>query len=544
MPERALTAEELAALPPEVRQAMGLTAKAERVASPEEIAAAGLEAPQPVQPRLPPGFFKNLIQQYGAGALKQGLDEAAGEIVQHAPGTSPTNETYRKARDAVRSDLAAGSTEYPVSSFLANVAGDVSSDALLKRAGLPVLSTGYQAAAGGLSGLLGGEAELTSDKRTTGDVARAGIDAGVGATLGAVVPKVAQGAGRVMGPLLRKARAGLEAGAVGLGRRVLQGGSDLAGARFKEVPAEAILEALRSGAIVPMGTTGGAFKRLERMASERGAGYAALLQDLEDMGFKGPEVAPLVESLLSRADEMARNTITSGAPAGVLRRAGENLDDIARGGRNMAGPPVDSIPLTQADEIKRAAQSEAKYGLLSDTPVNESKKEVASQVRQAIEDAIETQGAQFPADSIERAQAEAFVPVKRQLARTIAARNLAEKGNTRVSGRNAVGLREALMGAMLSGGGVAAGGAPVESLIGGLGTAAALSMAGRRLPSTGASALYQGSKAARSLADAAARNPQTAGLPVAKGAADLSREQLSALIDYLEGPRRKKEKKQ
>jgi hypothetical protein len=539
MPPRKLSPEEAAALGLPVPQQP-------RQLPQEEARAIGLDVPTPVQPKVPPGFFKNLIQQYGAGALKQGLDEATGEIVQRAPGTSPTNETYRKARDAVRSDLAAGSAEYPISSFLANVAGDVSSDALLKRTGLPVLSTGYQAAAGGLSGLLGGEAELTSDQRTSGDMARAAIDTGVGAGLGAVVPKVAQGAGRVMGPLLRKARAGLEAGAVGLGRRVLQGGSDLAGARFKEVPAEAILEAIRSGGILPFGTTGGAFKRLEALAKVRGAGYGALLEDLQDMGFKGPEVQSLVDALLSKADDLGQ-TVTSKLPARVLRTAATNTENLARGGNDVVkpvGPMESTLPLSLSETVKRKAAEEADYGLLSDTPVNMAKKDVAEVFRSGIEDAIETQGAQFPADSIERAQAEAFVPVKRQLARTIAARNLAEKGNTRVSGRNTVGLREALMGAMLSGGGVAAGGAPVESLIGGLGTAAALSMAGRRLPSTGASALYQGSRGARALAEGAARNPQAAGLPVAKGATDLSREQLSALIDYLEGPRRKKEKKQ
>lgn len=551
MPERTLTQEDIDALPPEVRQAMGLSAKPERPATPEEIAAAGVEVPPPPPPKgVDPGRWSAFWRNALAGFFKQGSDEASGLITQAAvdPGAGwrqpdgsvkylkTANDVYRAGRDTERRNLENAREFRPGFSFAGNVAGDVASDAVLRAAGVPVLSSAYQTASGAISGLLGGEAELTGDKRTPQDVARAGLETGIGAGLGYLVPKVAQGAGRVVGPLLRRARAGLEAGAVGLGRRVLQGGSDLAGARFREVPADAILEAIRSGAILPFGTTQGAFRRLERLGTQRGDAYGALLGDLEDLGFQGPNVQELADSLATRASELGRETITSGAPPAVLRRARDKLLNLARGGDDATraiGPATETLPLRQAEAVKRTAQSEANYGLLSDTPVNEAKQDVASRVRQAIEDSVEAQGRQFDESSIERTLAESFVPQKQQLARTLAARNLAEKGNTRVSGRNTVGLREALIGATLGGGGLAAGGDPVQSLVGGLGTAAALSLAGRRLPSTGASALYGLSRAAGAGARAAARNPTAAGLPVAKGASNLTREQLLALADYL-----------
>lgn len=550
MAERDLTPEEIAALPPEVRAALP---KQERTATPAELETARIflpstgADPDPAEPQEPVGRLQALRLGFGAGSMKQGMDEFGGLLAEKFGGSNldtpeRDKERYRQVRDQIRAEEAQASKERPVLSFLGNVGGDIASDAavsILSGGAIPVTSQAYQVGSGLLSGLLGSDAELTSDKRTTGSMARAAVDTGIGGGLSYVVPKVANAAGRhLIAPLLRRARSGLESGAIGLGRRVLQGGSDLAGARFKEVPAEAIWEALRSGAIVPFGTTEGAFKRLERAASERGAGYAALLQDLEDMGFKGPEVQQLADSLASRAEEMTRGTITSGAPAGVLRTAARKLENLARGATGTEptiGPMPETLPLSVAENIKRRAQEEAKYGLLSDTPVNEAKQEVAAQVREAIEDAVEKQGAQFPVGSEERELAEAFKPAKQQLARTLAARNLAEKGNTRVSGRNVVDLRSAIMASLLSGGTMAAGSDPLTGLATGIGTAAALSMANRRLPSTGASALYAASKGTRALAEQAARNPTAAGLPVAKGAATLSREQMARLLNWAFG---------
>lgn len=525
--------------------------------TPGEIAALQAEAPPPpkgVDPGRWGAFWRNAL----AGFFKQGSDEAAGLVTLGAVDTSmpgvawrdssgtpqflhTPQDVYRAGRDSERANLKAAQENRPGFSLAGSMAGDVASDAVINTLlGVPVASSTYQTAAGALSGLLGSDADLTGEKRTPESMQQAGAETALGGALGYAAPKVGTAIGKAAPVLLRKARGALEGAAVGMGRRVLQGGSDLAGARFKEVPADAILEAIRSGGILPLGTTQGAFKRLEALAKTRGAGYGALIQDLEEKGFSGPEVQPLVEALLARADEMAGETITSGAPSTVLRRAGERLDDVARGGKGMQGPPVETIPLTQAETIKRKAQEEAKYGLLSDTPVNEAKQEVASKVRQAIEDAIETQGVQFPEDSIERTLAESFVPEKQRLARTLAARNLAEKGTARLAGRNAVGLREAIMGSMLSGGGVATGADPLSSLVGGMGTAAALSMASRRLPSAGASTAYGLSRLAGGLAN----QPQALETAGTRAATSMARgmPQMEALADYLLEEKRKKDK--
>lgn len=526
--------------------------------TPEEIAALKAEAPPSPPKGVDPGRWKAFWRNALAGFFKQGSDEAAGLITMGAVDTSmpgaawrdasgtprllhTPQDVYRAGRDAERRDLQAAQENRPGWSMAGSMAGDIASDAVLKQLGVPVTSSAYQTGMGALTGLLGSNAELTGEKRTPESEARAAQDTVLGGALGYVAPKVGTAIGKAAPVLLRKARSGLESAAIGMGRRVLQGGSDLAGARFKEVPADAILEAIRSGGILPFGTTQGAFKRLEELAKNRGAGYAGLLQDLQDLGFSGPEVQPLVDSLMSRADEMARTTITSGAPAGVLRKAGQKLENIARGGtggERVMGAASETIPLDVAEAMKRTAQGEAKYGLLSDTPVNEAKQEVAAKVRKAIEDAIETQGAQFPEGSVERMQAEAFKPAKEQLSRTLAARNLAEKGNTRISGRNVVPLRESILGAMLAGGATAAGADPLTSLMQGAGTAAALTAAGRRLPSTGASAAYGLSRLAGGLAN----RPEALQTAGARAAASMGRgqNQLQALADYLLEDRKKK----
>ncbi len=515
--------------------------------TPQQVAeVTGEPPPVPPPPEgVDPGLWRSILLQFGSGGLKQGLDEVAGEIVQHAPGTIGRTGTYRKARDGVRAELDAAQENHPVPSFLANMAGDIGSDYVLSAFGVPVTNTAYQTAVGGLSGLLGSKSELTTDKRTAADDVRAAVDTGTGAGLAYLAPKIGQGVARLGAPLLRKARAGLEGVAAYTGRRVLQGGSDMAAARFEEVPAEAILDAIRSGGILPFGTTNGALKRLEGKVADRAAIYDSIVKELEDMGFKGPEVAPLVDQLMKRAEEEAF-TVGSKAPARVVRGAAEELKNIARGGNaleRVAGPEVSHLGLTEGELLKRRLQGEAKYGLLSDTPVNEAKKAVAHDVRQAVEESVEQQAAQFPADSAESTAAASFAPAKESLGRAIAARDLAKKGAARIAGRNAVGLREALMGTLMSGGLTAAGEDPVSSLVKGAGTAALLSVAKNRLPSAGASTAYWLGQGAKAGADTLSRHAPavSAAGRFAGQYAGRNPATIQALTDWLAGSKPKSE---
>jgi hypothetical protein len=475
------------------------------------------QAPPPPPQGVDPGLWRSILLQFGSGGLKQGLDEVAGEIVQHAPGTIGRTGTYRKARDGVRAELDAAQENHPVPSFLANMAGDIGSDYVLSAFGVPVTNTAYQTSVGGLSGLLGSKSELTSDKRTMQDDARAALDTGVGAGLAYALPKFGgalarSGVGRTIGAKFRQA---LEGVAANTGRRVLQSGTDIA-ARTEPLAADAVLQALDDNAIRYLGTTQGAYKRLEELAAQRGANYAGILKELEDMGFHGPEVEDLAQRIAERAQQEAR-TIGSKQPARVARAAEDDLRNLARGGdalTRVQGPQVAALPLTEAEALKRKLQDEARWGLLSDTPVNEVKKGLASDVRQSVEDAVEQQGTQYPVGSAERDVAESFVPAKRQLANTLAARDLAEVGTSRIAKRGGTNLKDLIVA------GATSGGSPAQLLL----NQAGMSLLRSRGPSTLAQASYR-------LARGGANDTLTAGAR----AATHNPATIQALTDWLAG---------
>lgn len=523
MAERTLTADEIAQLPREVRAALP---PQERSLTPAQARNVGLEVPDaPPPPKgVDPGRWMAFWHSALAGALKQGSDELVGEVVEHAPGTLPGNDTYRKARDAERQVLEASREQHPWLSTLGNLAGDVASDYVLSKVGLPVTSQGYQVTSGALSGLLGGTAELTSDKRTPASEARAALDTGLGAGLAYAAPKVGAAAGRVAAPLLRRARSSLEGVAASMGRRVLQGGSDLASATRREVPDEVILDAIANNSILPFGTTQGALRRLNAEVADRGELYNQILQNLEEVGVQGPEVEPLARQLLDRADDVARQSLGSQGPANAYRSAGQRLENIARGGtgtRGAIGPVEQRLGLQEAEAMKRRLQDEARYGLISDTPLNDAKKEIAGRVREAIDQAVEQAGQAAPPDSLTALLAERFVPAKQSLGRALAGRELAEKGTARIAGRNAIGLRESMLGAMTS------GGDPVTGLL----NSAGLSLAKSRLPSAGAQGAYWLSRLAR----AGANHPMALETAGSRAATSLARNPavVQRLADFL-----------
>ncbi|RKH13796.1 hypothetical protein D7X74_21355 [Corallococcus sp. CA047B] len=97
----------------------------------------------------------------------------------------------------------------------------------------------------------------------------------------------------------------------------------------------------------------------------------------------------------------------------------------------VRGPMRSRLPLTQAERIKRALQKEARYGRYEETPINEAKKEIAATYREGIERAVHEAGEAAPPRSEVAELAEEFVPVKRQLARTLAAQEVATRGASR-----------------------------------------------------------------------------------------------------------------
>lgn len=439
-----------------------------------------------------------------AGFFKQGSDEAAGAITSAAvaPGVGwrqpdgsvkplkTEDDIYRAGRDAERRNLAAGKEYHPILDFMGRLGGDVASDAAAHAFGVPVLSSSYQVPMGAISGVLGSDAELTTEGRTPETVTNATMSAGLGAGLGYVAPKIGEAVARVAPTVLRGVRTASENLAIRMGRRVLQGGSDLAAAKYKETPPEAILEALRSGGILPFGTTQGAYRRLEQLAKERGDVYGGILDELEGLGVQGPKAQEVADALYQRALKEYTETGVNKEVSQEFAKQGQNLINIT---------PEDTgrLGLQQAEAIKRDLQTRARFGLINETPLNEARKEISSTVRQANEDAISEAAAAAPGNAHLQGLADSFVPVKQQLGNTIAARDLSEKGTARIAGRNAVGLREAMMGAMTS------GGDPVTGTL----NAAGFSFLKSRLPSAGASGAYGLSRLAAAGARGAANNP-------------------------------------
>lgn len=139
------------------------------------------------------GLFRSIAAGLAQGALKGGSDEFAGYLNQAKlkPGIGEVpNDQYRRGRNLVRSELEAARKENPVSTFMSEVAGDVGSDFLLQKVGVPVASSGYQALSGALTGLLGSDAEMTNDKSTPLSEATGLAQGVVGGVAGYALPKL------------------------------------------------------------------------------------------------------------------------------------------------------------------------------------------------------------------------------------------------------------------------------------------------------------------------------------------------------------------
>lgn len=246
---------------------------------------------------------------------------------------------------------------------------------------------------------------------------------GAGAPGGAVGGGVTSSAVEALAPLAKP----LNKSAINQGRRVLTNGADSLSTRA-EVPAAAVTEALESGAIKPLGTTGGAFERLTDLSGKQGELYSKLVSDLKARGVQGPKVRELADELFA---EYEKRYFASGAnkavPSQYLNEAA-NLEEISRG-----KPTLD---LDVAEETKRQLYRDAKYGRVDETPLNEAKRDIASRLKGANEQAIESAAAAPGADPEVVRLASEFRPTKTRLGNLIEARDAAARGNARVGQRS------------------------------------------------------------------------------------------------------------
>lgn len=121
----------------------------------------------------------------------------------------------------------------------------------------------------------------------------------------------------------------------------------------------------------------------------------------------------------------------------------------------ILGPMMENLPLNQAERIKRVLQGEARWDRLRMTGLDEAKQEVSSAYRKAIEDSIAEAGEKAPLGSEVSELASEFLPVKQQLARTIGARDAAERGTAAAAKRRGISLTDYLSAAAAAGAGPA-----------------------------------------------------------------------------------------
>lgn len=515
----------------------------------QDAGLARLRAAKPRPPAKDPGFFGALTTGGFQGFFKGGADELGGALTRlrvspgngaawRTPegGTKPLDtgwDVYRAGRDTMREDLRGAHENWPKTTAVSQFLGDVASDMVAKGLGVPgVGGRAYNVGTGMASGLLGSEAELTPDKVTGGDAASAALSTVLGGAAGDLGTTVGDLTSRITPAALRWARGWLERRGLNMGRRVLMAGSDTL-VRNEPVSDDAVREALASGAIVPGGTTQGAFKRLEGLAAERGAVYASILEELEKLGVKGPDAQALADRLLKEAGDSFATSGSDKSVANILKSEAENVKRLARGATldipNPTGPMRETLPLSQAELLKRDLQDKARYGLQTnaETVKNEARKQAAAALREGIEGQVDKAAMSAAPGSDLDAMTGAFMPVKERLARTLAAREAAEKGAAAAEKRAKFGLTDYL--ALSSGAGsgmLGTGGDLGMGVLGGAGVLLGHRMLRNRGPSTAASTAYWLSRAAGAGANAAAGNP--AGTAAVEGLVASK-----ALQDYL-----------
>lgn len=501
--------------PPDMRNARGY---AETVLNKSTNA---LPFGRPVVDALSAGVRKLLQPSPGAQVsdeVKQYATEH-GESIREAPGLV---DLYRDSRDTRDIRTAAGELQNPgLSKFGTGLGITLSLLApgpkSLKGAGAAgVAARGARVALPRVmaqgAGL--GAAQAFGDSRadlTTGqgdEWIQAARDTATGAAFGAGGGLVGYQAGRYAPTLLRAAGRGLNRLGVAQGRRALLSGAD---SLTKNVTSdEAVEEAIRSGGILPFGTTKGAAQRLERSREALGATYSQTVDRLEELGVQGADAHALADKLFDAGNDAYYASSANKAPVAILKNEAANVRELAQ--RNAgsaalpgAGPTRGARPrlgLRQTERIKQDLQGQVNYSPLVDKRNNDALMEAAALIRGSTEEAID-EAAQRAGPGSEIAElGETFVPVKRRLGLTIEASDAANRGAQKAANRSMFGLPEVLAATST--------GEPVS------GVAAAFAMQALRSrgPSTVASAGYWGGRGADGLARLAAPRAATGVLPI------------------------------
>lgn len=436
--------------------------------SPEDIQAAGLTT---IGEQNDPGFWSTLGHNFLQGYSKEGGDELVGKITE---AITKDPASYRPGRDKERNTLEWSETRRPILSGGARLAGDVASDLTLQALGVPVLGRTYQTIAGAGRGFLGNDHADLSDGATLGEKLSSGVTTTIGGAVGNLAPlvpkipgaaggairklgqkieqtgpggriaasdfakyfteatdaagkKIGDAAAAVGGALTKAARwpgEVLERGGVAMGRRAMSGAKGL---KAEEALSDAAVRtAMDEGALLPLGTTKGAAKRLAAVRERLGTEHARIVEALKTKGVHGPEAQALADTWLEKALKKDANSLGSSVPDLYLDRADEVLKKAGPDGR---------LALDQSIDITRDLQGQAKYGKFEETLVNRAKRDVASDVRRAVEGEVDAAAAKSADPELGRLATE-FRPLKRKLGAIIEASDHAREEASRQSSRS------------------------------------------------------------------------------------------------------------
>lgn len=394
-------------------------------------------------PAEEPGVVEAALRGAGQGAtLGFGDELAAGVGALIGNDNAPTlGQRYTNLRDSFRRDNAKAREAHPGVSMAGEMVGGLPL-AIATGGQAKGLSLGGKIAAGaGTGALFGG---LSAAGASEGDPNQAGADAGGGALLGGALGGALPLVGRTIAlPLAQKLRdVGNNAG-----RRVLTRTSSALSAK-KGVSDAAVEAAREAGAFGPLKDTKFANEVLDDARESMGDLYGTIVAELEAKGVKGPQAQALAAQLAQEAQSIRANTLGSPRPA-VFQGVADELTGSPGGHMRAATPPkptdaTGNLGLTQAENMKRELQHIARheYDKLKamQTPAGEANEAVASRMRQAIEDAVDSQRALAPE------AAAAFEPVKEKLGLLIQASNAARSGVNRSQKNAAISLPDIVAG--------------------------------------------------------------------------------------------------
>lgn len=357
-----------------------------------------------------------------------GIMAKLGIDTRHIDQIGDPGKVYQETRDANRLESKRAANDHPVAYYGTGIAATLPLAAVAApfEAGAGAGLGARMLAAGGNGALQGALAGLGNSEAT--DASGLLKDTGKGLVLGGATSAAFPLAGRVLRRNAGRIASALEERGIESGRKVLTNGADQLSKRAP-VSAAAVREAYDSGALRAFGNNASTLKRLQGLTAEQGERYAKILADLEAAGVEGPHAQELAARLARQGEAEAANSLASPVP-GIYRNA---ADELASKAVNEEG----RLGLTQAENIKRSLQKSTNYSVLESKAANEARRDIASQMRQSIEDTIENQmqeGWNPTSGKLSRETLKAgadFVPVKQRLGRLLEATGAAERGAAR-----------------------------------------------------------------------------------------------------------------